>query len=435
MQKNTNSTALSLGLVLTLVSVFLCSPTHVSASSTQGTISSGSQYAWGENIGWIDLAPQTNGAYTGLVVTDSAVSGYAWSSTLGWINFSPTNSGQGVTNDGQGNLSGSAWIAGLGWLSMGGVSIDSNGRFTGVAGVASTTVGRLSFDCTHCEVVTDWRKASLRQAPAAPTNGPTGGGSVSIPNTSSNTLPTTIPDGAKAPLVNPSISSPITESSFESSNFSNPSSSGDSSNTLIHPSDAYKIVSTKLSDGRAVSVSIPTGSFSDDVQITITPEFLTEDNAPSPDIKTFLVGGKIFSIVAKDSTGRLIHKLNKEITISIDLPKDLLGAQSAKGGQPTKDGKGLSLYYLDETVASNPFWKLIPGAVFENGKINIKVNHLTRFAIFKTDVPHDTIPVLKGQPQRQGGMFSWLWPLTGWSIFWIVLLIILLGTSVASSFI
>ena len=131
----------------------------VLASDTVGTVQTGTSYVWGENIGWINLAPtNASNAYVGLVVTDSVVTGYAWSQTYGWINFSPVNGG--VTNNGEGNLAGYAWVSGRGWLSLTGVTISDTGVFEGTATGSDT--GRVSFSCSNCETVTDWRPVSIR---------------------------------------------------------------------------------------------------------------------------------------------------------------------------------------------------------------------------------------------------------------------------------
>jgi hypothetical protein len=121
--------------------------------ASTGSIDSTDKYAWGTIGGWTNFNP-TNG---NVVVSDSVITGYAWSANDGWINFAPTNGG--VHNDGNGNLSGFAWDTTNGWISFQGVTIDSNGLFhgqaTGVAADGSDNI--ITFDCTHCRVVTTWR--------------------------------------------------------------------------------------------------------------------------------------------------------------------------------------------------------------------------------------------------------------------------------------
>jgi len=75
----------------------------------------GSQYAWGENVGWINLEPGGNGGQ-GVTVSSTQLTGYAWGENIGWINFSPASGG--VVNDGHGNLSGYAWAENVGWINF-----------------------------------------------------------------------------------------------------------------------------------------------------------------------------------------------------------------------------------------------------------------------------------------------------------------------------
>lgn len=94
-----------------------------------------SQYAYAENVGWLNFEPNGDGG-DGAEVTDSQVTGYVWAENIGWINLSPASDG-GVVNDGNGNLSGYAWGENVGWINFGptngGVIIDANGDFDGWA--------------------------------------------------------------------------------------------------------------------------------------------------------------------------------------------------------------------------------------------------------------------------------------------------------------
>ena len=122
---------------------------YAHASSVASSSVSG--YAWGDNLGWINFGCTK----CTVRVSDTAVTGYAWSSQEGWINFSPAHAG--VVNDGNGMLSGYAWSTGLGWINFSGALISNSGSFSGVVGVASSSVGRITFDCSRCNVTTDWR--------------------------------------------------------------------------------------------------------------------------------------------------------------------------------------------------------------------------------------------------------------------------------------
>lgn len=146
---------------------------HISfASTTDGTIDATQKYAWGNRVGWVNFGTSGGDVH----VTDSAVTGYAWSENYGWINLSPSQSG--VVNNSEGVLSGYAWGEKLGWINFSGVSVSSAGVFSGTAVVSSTHFGSISFDCTNCGVVTDWRPASVRggSGSSGTTGGNSGGG-------------------------------------------------------------------------------------------------------------------------------------------------------------------------------------------------------------------------------------------------------------------
>ncbi len=68
-------------------------------------------YAWGTDVGWINLAPASGGVVNN---GSGVLSGYAWSENTGWINFKPTNGG--VTIDSSGNFNGYAWSELKGWI-------------------------------------------------------------------------------------------------------------------------------------------------------------------------------------------------------------------------------------------------------------------------------------------------------------------------------
>jgi hypothetical protein len=56
----------------------------------------GSQYAWGENTGWINLEPGGDGG-PGVEVTDDALTGYLWAENTGWIHLNPPQGGVSTT--------------------------------------------------------------------------------------------------------------------------------------------------------------------------------------------------------------------------------------------------------------------------------------------------------------------------------------------------
>jgi len=123
----------------------------------------GSQYAYGENVGWVNFEPNEG---PGVTVADSNVAGYVWGQNIGWINLSPTAYG-GVLNDGTGLLSGYAWGENVGWINFNpkvpgdpnhyGVIIDHNGDFSGWAW--GENIGWISLKATTSvayKVQTSW---------------------------------------------------------------------------------------------------------------------------------------------------------------------------------------------------------------------------------------------------------------------------------------
>lgn len=112
----------------------------------------GHQWAWGENIGWLNFEPA---GQPGVTVLDNAVLGSVWAENIGWIYLDPFPHG-GVSNDGRGNLDGWAWSENAGWISFScdntascgdvfyGVTIDIDGYFHGHAW--GENIGYIGFD-------------------------------------------------------------------------------------------------------------------------------------------------------------------------------------------------------------------------------------------------------------------------------------------------
>lgn len=104
-------------------------------------LNDGSRYAYGENIGWLNLKPSFG---PGVTVEDSIVSGFVWCENIGWVNLLPAVDGGGVLNNGLGELSGFAWGENVGWINFNPsppgeindeyrVRIDHDGNFQGWA--------------------------------------------------------------------------------------------------------------------------------------------------------------------------------------------------------------------------------------------------------------------------------------------------------------
>jgi hypothetical protein len=135
-----------------------------------------SQYAWGENVGWLNLEPDGDGG-PGVEVEDWMLTGYMWGENVGWISLSCENSfscatvDYGVTNDGNGNLSGYAWGENTGWISFScentatcgtvdyGVTIDpATGEFSGYAW--GENIGWIDFAPDGVGARTSWGQTS-----------------------------------------------------------------------------------------------------------------------------------------------------------------------------------------------------------------------------------------------------------------------------------
>ena len=104
-----------------------------------------SQYAYGENVGWVNFEPNVAAPNVGATVSDEKLTGFIWAENIGWINLDPNDDdpNTGVSNDGSRQLSGFAWGENVGWLNFDpnvpadandyGVTIDSDGHFSGYA--------------------------------------------------------------------------------------------------------------------------------------------------------------------------------------------------------------------------------------------------------------------------------------------------------------
>jgi hypothetical protein len=140
----------------------------------------GSQHAYGENIGWVNLQPSGSGG-PGVHVDDFELTGYLWGENVGWVSLSCKNRSTcatvdyGVRNDGSGNLSGYGWSENLGWINFApataGVQIDvSTGTFSGRAwGENAGWIAFVSTGANPFQVKTGW---TCDPAPAAASGSP-----------------------------------------------------------------------------------------------------------------------------------------------------------------------------------------------------------------------------------------------------------------------
>lgn len=156
------------------VSSFLIStPFFVNASSSSGVIDNVYKYAKGVDHTEVKINFGFFRGSNGVVVTDTSLSGYAWGENIGWVNLYP--GGGGVLNNGEGVLSGYADSELGGWVNFNGVTINSSGDFLGYA--TTEKLGKIVFNCAtnnscaadNFKVSTDWRPASIRKdAPPDP---------------------------------------------------------------------------------------------------------------------------------------------------------------------------------------------------------------------------------------------------------------------------
>jgi hypothetical protein len=126
-------------LTLAIFTVAILALTLAASAENIDPNNDDSQYAYGENVGWLNFEPNQG---PGVTVSKTEVTGYVWAENIGWISLSPRSYG-GVVNDGAGNLSGYAWGENVGWLNFDpnvpddpnhyGVTIDIYGNFSGWA--------------------------------------------------------------------------------------------------------------------------------------------------------------------------------------------------------------------------------------------------------------------------------------------------------------
>ena len=139
----------------------------VNGSDTIDPNNDGSQYAWADNVGWLNAEPLGDGG-PGMQVLDTRVEGWLWLENAGWISLSCHNTDSclsidfEVTLDGSGALAGYGWSENLGWISFScantdscaavnyGVTIDPvTGEFSGFAWAEN--FGWISFSCENTE--------------------------------------------------------------------------------------------------------------------------------------------------------------------------------------------------------------------------------------------------------------------------------------------
>lgn len=119
------------------------------------------------SYGNINFLPTQTSTSSPMVITDTSITGYLWGDELGWINLAPT--GAGVTVDpNTGILYGTAFSQSSGWINFrptnGGVVINANGELSGYAWNGGAYGGWIKFDCSDSAscVKTNWRSIPHR---------------------------------------------------------------------------------------------------------------------------------------------------------------------------------------------------------------------------------------------------------------------------------
>ncbi len=162
-----------------LVAVLVLCACETAVAENVDPEADGSQYAYGENVGWLNAEPSGD-AGPGVQVNDFTLTGYLWGENVGWVSLSCTNTvncattAYGVTNDGHGTLGGFAWGENVGWInfapSTAGVTIDTNtGDFAGLAW--GENIGWITFaddSAVAYKVETDWCQSTGGVAASVP---------------------------------------------------------------------------------------------------------------------------------------------------------------------------------------------------------------------------------------------------------------------------
>jgi len=108
-------------MIIRIIVAVLALATLPALAENIDPLDDGSQFAWGENVGWVNAEPGGDGA-DGVQVSDFEVTGWMWGENIGWISLSCKTTGScervpyGIVHDGLGNLYGLAWAENAGWI-------------------------------------------------------------------------------------------------------------------------------------------------------------------------------------------------------------------------------------------------------------------------------------------------------------------------------
>ncbi len=123
-------------LITLSLAIFLLIPLGLTAQAAPN-IDPANQFAWSENVGWLNFAPGNNG----VEVTPTHLSGFVWGENIGWIKLgvdaggpyaNTTANNWGVNRVATGMLFGFGWSENVGWVNFDQVTIDpTSGVFDG----------------------------------------------------------------------------------------------------------------------------------------------------------------------------------------------------------------------------------------------------------------------------------------------------------------
>ncbi|MCB9847559.1 MAG: hypothetical protein H6814_04005 [Phycisphaeraceae bacterium] len=114
-------------------------------ASADSNVTSGMEFSWGENIGWMNWR-DANGAADGVLNCGAHLEGFIWAENVGWINtgsgplggtmYTNTDSSDfGVNILPNGDLAGFAWGENIGWINFAtGSAVPDQARYDAVAG-------------------------------------------------------------------------------------------------------------------------------------------------------------------------------------------------------------------------------------------------------------------------------------------------------------
>ncbi len=450
-------------LILTLVLGSLGVGT-VDASESNGTIESANassricKDATCTSYGRVNWKPTGS---TAIAITDSGITGYAWGDEIGWINFDPTGSGVDI-NSNTGALSGYAYANTGSWINFNptdvsggtdvGVTIDSDGEFTGWAWVSGANGGWMKFDCglsATC-VKTDWRPVGSRTATSTTEEG--GSGSGGKRRVSENELASSTPDTDVDQTKAAGENAPDTSENSEERGQSN-GGIADSENQLnISPENSEgpkseKVIAELIAEFyNLLGIPLPNFEEEDDLVLGFnSPTFVSseqpgrlvwdftpkdgegrfgsgplgiiieilrggifgplpgsvdgakfavtlshEESAEIVDASRKVHRGAVFNITAVNDGGEVLDLFPKPLKITLIIP-ELVSEQ-----------KKFAVYYRSEGSAE---WLPIPDVAFTNLTAIFSVGHLTSFAVFEIT---DSTPVESSTSPRAVNLY---WPL------------------------